>query len=115
MKQKFKIGDEAIALSSASRPNQPRVKGKSYTVTDIQYCPKLGAQFINVNNINCGGSSGKLTCKCGTWHEARGLSWTYSINFVHPEDLESRMEDAVEEEDYELATVIRDVIKEKNA
>jgi hypothetical protein len=112
MKNEFTFGDSVIALSSGSVPNQPREKGKEYTVTDIMYCSSNGEQLININNTRSSGSSGYMTCGCGKKHHTQGLAFTYSKCFVlnDPNAIQEKLEHALDEEDYETAIVIRDVI-----
>lgn len=110
----FKIGDEVIALSSAKRPNQPRTKGRIYTITSIFYCSTDGKQMVNIDYTKS--VTRKLRCGCGKYHHTGdNRSYTYSTNFVKPEDLDARREQAVEEEDYDTAILCRNLIDRKNA
>lgn len=110
----FEIGDVVIALSSAKRPNQPREKGRTYTVTSVFYCSTKGEQLINVDYTKS--VAKKLRCGCGKYHHTGdNLSYTYSKNFVKPEDLDARRQQAVEEEDYDTAILCRNLIDRKYA
>jgi hypothetical protein len=114
MNRNFKVGEEAIALSTASSPNQPRKKGRSYIVTNTMFCSTDGNQLINIDSTEHIGKSGHISCGCGKRHHGNGLAWTYANKFVHPDDIEERMNQAVNEEDYELASDLRDLNKEKH-
>ena len=113
MKQEFSLTESVIALSSASNPNQARTRGNTYTVTDIMYCSTTGEQLINIDNSMACGKSGYMTCGCGKKHLVGNKAYSYSSNFVsnNPEAIQSRLEEALDEEDYEIAIVIRDVIQ----
>ncbi len=105
---KFEVGDEVIALkSNTGNGSQPRTKGDIYIVKAVSYCSINGRQAINVgpttNRVN-------LKCDCGRSHPTDGLHWTFSSLFIKREDLEAKMDEAVEEEDYELASTLRDLI-----
>jgi hypothetical protein len=102
----FNIGDKAIALSTATRPNQPRQKGRMYTVTGIYYCPTKGHQLINIDHTKS--TRRTMRCGCGKIHNTEdNLSYTYADRFVKPEELDQRLEEAVEAEDYDTAITIR--------
>lgn len=113
MKNEFNYGDSVIALNSATSPNQPRTKGKTYTVTDIMFCSTTGEQLININNTKSVGKSGYMQCGCGKKHHSGGIAFTYSKNFVlnDPNAIQSKLEYALDEEDYETAIIIRDMIQ----
>ena len=109
MKQEFGISDKAIALSTATRPSQPRKKGRYYTVTGVFYCSTTGEQMINIDY--CKSKSRTLKCGCGKRHNTKdNLAYTYSNRFVKPENLEALMKESIAEEDYETASLCRDLI-----
>lgn len=114
MKKDFIIGDSVIALSSANRPNQPRIKGNEYTVTDIFYCSTTGEQMININNTpSVGKKKDYIKCGCGKLHfTGMPLAYTYSKRFVlnDPEAIQNELATALDNEDYETAIIIRDII-----
>lgn len=110
----FNIGDKAIALSTAARPNQPRQKGRMYTVTGIYYCPTKGHQMINIDHTKS--TRRTMRCGCGKIHNpGDNLSYTYADRFVKLEDLEARRDQAVEEEDYDTAITCRNLIERQHA
>ena len=113
MKQEFSLGESVVALSSAGKPNQVRTRGDVYSVTDIIYCSTTGEQLININNSQACGKSGYMTCGCGKKHLVGDKAYTYSTKFVSntPEAIQSRLEQALDDEDYDVAIVIRDVIQ----
>jgi hypothetical protein len=113
MKQEFSLAESVIALSSASIPNQARTKGNTYIVTDIMYCSTTGEQLINIDNSIACGKSGYMTCGCGKKHLIGNKAYSYSSNFVSntPEAIQNRLEEALNEEDYEVAILIRDIIQ----
>ena len=109
MNYNFEMGDEAIALSSATAPNQPRKKGRSYTVTGIFYCSTTGEQMINIDY--CKSNSRTIACGCGKRHQTGdNLAYTYSNRFIKPENLEALRDESVEKEDFETASVCRDIL-----
>jgi hypothetical protein len=115
MKKQFAIGDSVIALSSASSPNQPRTKGATYTITKVIYCPTTGDQFVNIDDTPAQGNSGYLLCSsCHKKHKCGTHAYTLPEKFVKndPTAIELELTLAVENEDYETAVVIRDVMRE---
>ena len=110
----FEIRDVVIALSTAKRPNQPREKGRMYTVTSIFYCSTTGQQMINIDYTKSNART--IKCGCGKRHNTEdNFAYTYSNRFVKPSDLEARREQAVEEEDYDTAILCRNLIDRKYA
>jgi protein-arginine kinase activator protein McsA len=111
---RYKVGQRVVALSN-SKPNsiQPRVKGKIYTIDSILFCSGCGKQFLNFGTIADEGCDKYGTCSCGTKTDGRGLVWTSSIFYAPIDDIDSQIEKAIEEEDYELAAPLRDIKKEE--
>lgn len=111
MSKHFKIGDSVIALSSAVRPNQPRIKGNAYIVSNIMFCPKQGYQLLNIDSTPAMENSKHVICKCGSKHYNGGLAYTYYTEFVldNPIAIEQTLIEAVQTEDYEKACVLRDI------
>lgn len=106
------VGDMVVALDST--PNlfaQPREKGKIYMVKDISYCSKCGIQAINIGfYLDYSKFTDNATCTCcGTKRKCNGKHWTLSYRFAPIS--ESTLQSAVEEENYELAAIIRDALK----
>jgi len=105
---RHKIGDNVVALTDPENEEcQPRKKGHVYTVFDVAYCPKCGVQEINIGPHT---NSAYTLCDCGGRHDTRGLFWTHSCLFA-PID-EATMQSAIEEENYELAAILRDLMIE---
>ena len=101
------IGDIVIALTNPKSPkSQMRVKGNEYVVQDVSYCSKCGRQSINIGTSTV--TNNKVGCRCGTFRNNLGLAWTKSYHFVKREDFEQELAEALEEENYELASLLRD-------
>lgn len=110
MENQFTIGERVIALSTTGTDKgQPRVKGILYTVKNVMYCSKCGIQAINIGELILPGQSHKVECYCGHVMLNEGLQWTASSQFAKIDY--SSLKHAVEEEDYELACIIRDNLK----
>ena len=111
MKQQFKVGEEVIALNSSpveDTTRQPRIKGKKYIVNAVLYCSGCGTQKINIGYQSTT-PTGKLVCDCGKRMDCEGLKWTNSVFFAKLDDIDNLIEEAVENEDYELAATLRDI------
>jgi hypothetical protein len=104
------IGDKVVALTNpATDISQFRVKGQIYEVMDAAYCPKCGKQAINIGQKT---SLTKTICNtCGTLRDNYGLYWTGSELFVKVDDIEELLTEAINDEDYELASTLRDLKK----
>ena len=108
MDNKFKIGDEVIALTNQPEERaQPRVKGQKYIVEDVMYCHKCGVQTINLGVLT---SCINSECQCGDIHDNYGKHWTNSKYFIKPENISDALEDALSNEDYEFAITLRDLV-----
>ena len=106
---KFKVGDKVVALIGQVHPNaQPRTKGKIYDVIDIMFCTRDGHQMINLGYDS---NHAALICTCGLKHPNNRLMWTNSEHFAKVDDVEEALEEAVANEDYELAVILRDINK----
>ncbi len=111
MNKLFKAGETLIALSDPlNNQCQPRRKGHTYIVQEVSYCSGCGAQLINIGGKSQA-TSGSFGCKCGNKQNAKGLSWTYSIHFARPKDLDLEIAIAVKQENYELAGELRKVLQ----
>jgi hypothetical protein len=107
---KFKIGDRVVALTNPKHEHsQPRIKGKIYTVQDILYCSNCGIQLINISGL-C--DFNYLLCECGSRCENYKQHWTTYKHFAKVDDLSSALEEAIENEDYELASMLNELMKE---
>jgi len=111
----FKIGDDVVALSSGDCPSQKRTKDSMYTVTDVMYCPTTGEQLININNTKSCVKTGFISCGCGKRHQKDNhFAFTYSKEFASLNDLESLIQEAVAEEDYESAGELNKILEKIN-
>jgi len=110
MKNKLhSIGDIVIALTNPkNKMSQVRVKGNEYAVQDVAYCPKCGSQSINIGTSTVKSNRLKCASPCGVIRNNVGLSWTSSSHFVKREDFQEVWDEAIEEENYELACLLRD-------
>lgn len=107
--KKFKIGDKVVALTNPQdNMSQPRVKGHIYTVEAILYCNGCGVQTINIGERT---NSYILRCNCGTENQSKGLYWTESKHFAKLDNLEEELKDIIENEDYEFARVLSEIIQ----
>jgi len=108
----FNLNEKVVALSSASKPNQPREAGKIYTVTSIFYCDVTGKQMINIDNTKKFGKSLAIKCSCGTIHNTRDhYAYTFSEKFIRPDDIDAAIMRAVEVENYELANLLTNILE----
>ncbi len=108
---KFKIGEKVIALTNPPNDRcQNRVKGHVYEVKAIKYCMGCGQQMINIGGVT---SNPYVACiLCGTNFQPNGnLQWTGQRHFAKVEDKSETLEEALANEDYELATILRDLNK----
>lgn len=105
------IGDKVVSLTNQSSSlSQPRIKGHIYNVYSIKYCPTCGTQMINI-----GYKTNLLYVSCSDCkhtQENDGLHWTISPLFAKVDDLENTLNECVENEDYEFASILRDILKE---
>lgn len=110
----FKIGDKVIALTNPEdNCCQPRIKGNIYVVEAILYCHKCGKQSINIGEkatLEEFIHPDHVECECGAITIDDGkLFYTDSELFAKVDDLEEELEEAVHNEDYELASILRDI------
>ena len=112
MEKRFQIGDKVVSLTNPTREgSQPRVKGKTYNVQAVQYCSGCGVQVINLGYHLPNNAIYYSGCICGKEIFNEGLFWTLSKFFAKVDDLETAIEEAVENEDYETAAILRDLNK----
>jgi hypothetical protein len=103
----FKPGDEVIALTDPHCSFcQPRKKGKRYVVEAIMYCIKCGQQFISLSNKS---NNKSFKCACGNIKPSQGLYWTPSDHFSKSDDFQEALQEAIDNEDYEMASLLRDL------
>lgn len=104
----FKPGDKVIALTNPKNAfSQPRVKGKIYTVEAIYFCSGCGNQMVNLGFKT---KNSKIFCgPCDNMQSSKGLCWTRSEHFSKVDDFEESLKEALENEDYEMASLLRDL------
>lgn len=102
----FSIGNKVIALKNGEY--QKVVKGKQYVVQDVSYCTHCGEQRINVLNEPF---NGNIICShgCGRKQPSHGFKVTSSKFFIKVEEIEDKIKEAVECEDYELAHLLSNI------
>jgi hypothetical protein len=102
------VGDKVVALTNpATKDSQPRKKGNIYIVKAMQFCTQCGIQVIS---LGCKANYDVASCTCGNDIEQKGIFWTASKHFAPLSD--TTLQYAVEEENYELAAIIRDALKQ---
>ena len=108
---KFSKGDELIALTASTYPNQQQRRlGEVVVVNMVLYCFHCGNSYISFSgnvsapfNFNCKGCSVVLTSGC--------FEVTDSRHFCHVEDADQVLQIALKEEDYNKAIAIREYYK----
>jgi protein-arginine kinase activator protein McsA len=110
--KRFSVGQKVIALNDSKLKNhQPRIKGNIYVIKSVIYCHNCGAQYLNFGYKSNLDTSDFGKCACGAKTHAKGLFWSNSKNYAPLDDIEEILRTAVEEEDYELATLLRDIME----
>ena len=109
--KRFEIGQIVVALEDSKEiMQQPFKKGSKYKIEDIGYCAKCGKQFINFTNLLPPRGSSK--CKtCNNIQPNNGKTWSSSEYFALVDDITEELKEAVANEDYELAALLRDINK----
>lgn len=109
---RHRIGDKVVALTNPQNNLcQPRVKGTVYTVIDCTYCSKCGVQSINIGERT---EIEEGECNCGYISKNNGKFWTDSKYFANVTNIEKSLSEAIKEENYELASSLRDLKYEKS-
>jgi hypothetical protein len=108
----FSLNEKVVALNSAQKPNQPREAGKIYTVTSIFYCDVTGKQMININNTKKCSKTLHIKCSCGKLHNTSDhYAYTFSTNFIRPDDIDAAIMKAVAIEDFEQAILLTNILE----
>lgn len=81
----FKVGDKVICISvpppsSVGIPSLLKLN-QEYTIKEIAYCVKCGAQCISVG---LPAIADKSRCKCGLLTDPNGLGWAFAERFTKP-------------------------------
>lgn len=108
---KHNINDRVLALTNPPNDKaQFRIKGQVYVVKAIMYCSTCGIQSINIGELSTRPVP-NVNCACGSTNLNKGLGWTDSKYFAKMDEasIAEVIEQAVKDEDYELATVLRDI------
>jgi protein-arginine kinase activator protein McsA len=115
---KFKVGDIVRCIDdrgwNSSKNTIPLIYGKTYKILDITY-----SKCCNIYSIDFGcrlNDNTHTVCKCSKNMVGMGIHWAYQYRFVKDnvlakEELNEELEEALSEEDYERAAVIRDKMK----
>jgi hypothetical protein len=109
MKRQFKIGDKIVSLVDGT---ETRVKkGDRFNVLDIMYCSKCGTQIVDIGFKEATYLK-SLKCLCHNINliNYNNTKWCDNKYFIHEDDLECELVEAVENEDYEFAQVLKDII-----
>lgn len=107
---KFEIGDYAVSLTTPHNElSQPRERQQVYRVLDVKNC-KCGGQSINISSVKPQQSTVK--CGCDRVMVNDGKHWTSSLYFqkVSETAVMNTKDLAVENEDYEKAAYLRDLL-----
>lgn len=105
----MKVNEKVIALSdNPEKMSQKRVKGVIYTIEAVRHCPNCGLVCINIGGIAPDQSNG-LICNCLHVLDHFGLGWTSVDHFASLDQTDKALESALEQEDYEFATILRDL------
>ncbi len=108
--KRFAIGDKVVCVNAEPMPNthtQPLTKGETYTVIDFMYCTACGEQSIRIGNYPTYDRS--ILCLQDHEMDSEGWLWSGSRRFIKANEVERELEKALEEEDYELAILLRDI------
>ncbi len=109
---KFKKGDKVISIKeSLATSSQKRKRGEVFTVNEVAYCMSCGMQRINIGKTV---EQALIRCICGTTQSNQKLTWTASNGFALATDgsVQKAIIHCLEEEDYEKAAILRDILKE---
>lgn len=115
----FKVGQKVVALTTRGSDSgfvrQPISKGKVYTVKSVSYSPCCGGQNINVLNVMASSvtTSNYSRCACGERY-LDGVDYleTRSTCFAPLDNLHESISEAAQNEDYELAQLLTEVLTE---
>jgi UvrB/uvrC motif len=116
METDWKIGDVAICVDVSridlhiKEGNGPQLRlNHRYNVAGVRICKNCGRITLDVGL----GMANIITkCGCGELSTEPGIHWCHSIRF-RKEYTEEHLNEAVKEENYELASEIRDQLKNK--
>ena len=107
----FKVGQKVVALCSYHNNAHSVSKGKIYTISETWYCSVCGVQAIGF-----GWTALYNTKTCTNNHitPSSGIeSYFASSRFAPLDNLSESIEEAVSNEDYELAQTLTEVAQEQ--
>lgn len=103
----FNIGDKVVALTNpSSEHSQPRIKGKMYIVVNLMYCQKCGEQMIS---LGLKSKNSLVHCTCNHLQNNDGFHFTLSKHFAKVDEFDQEIEEAIKDEEYEIAALLRDL------
>lgn len=106
---KFKVGDEVVALTSKSCKYNPREAGKKYKVYAVHNCLSCGEELVCVNKNDLPRVMSIKCSTCGNTDFTSNKGWTKASHFtMSTQNLHVELQLAIEREDYEYAAQLRD-------
>ena len=113
MSNKFKKGDEVIALSSKDCKYNPREEGKKYKVHAVFNCRECNDEIICINNVDLPIAVTIKCSECGCTDFSSNKPWTRASQFrLSSNNLHIELQLAIEREDYEYAAKLRDQLND---
>lgn len=107
---KFKIGDLVRCIDDRDHIIQ---YGKTYKILDVNFQDCCNTYSYDVG-LTCSDFT-KCTCKKNSVIPGKGIRWAGEFRFAPhtptKEEIEQAMTDALKEENYELASELRDKLK----
>ena len=113
----WKIGDIAICINNSDLAphlkgnSPPLVKNAEYQVLDVHECANCGAVSLDVGLI---AHIPTWFCLCGTNVNSGGHWFCCAKRFIKKQDLQTELDLAVANEEYEKAEEINTLIKKLN-
>ncbi len=108
----FKVGQKVVALMTHNNELHTIFKGGIYTVTEVEYCRKCSIQAVGVGYYDK--MVDEVYCVCGNIDSPFSTASTFSSSrFASLDNLSESIEEAVSNEDYELAQTLTEVAQEQ--
>lgn len=106
---KFKVGDEVVAITSKSCKYNPREAGKQYKVYAVHNCLSCGEELVCVTKVDLPRVMSIKCSSCGSSDFSSNKPWTKASHFsISTASLHVELQLAIEREDYEYAAKLRD-------